>query len=48
MRAHWGRQDYDAMERKQLWFTSDDVDLIRDGLNALKVRGANSSPGTVR
>lgn len=31
MKAHWSGQDYDATERKQLGFTSDDVDLIIEG-----------------
>ncbi len=38
MKAHWNRQDYDAMGRKPLEFTSDDVDLITQGLQALKAR----------
>jgi len=43
MKAHWSGQDYDAMERRQLRFTSTDLDLIRDGLNARKSQRAYSS-----
>ncbi|MBS1857749.1 MAG: hypothetical protein JST11_20435 [Acidobacteria bacterium] len=32
MKAHWTGRDYDAMERKPLTFTLEDVELIRLGL----------------
>jgi hypothetical protein len=38
MKAHWSAEDYDAMERNWLGFTSTDVELIRAGLNKLKAR----------
>lgn len=43
MKAHWNGQDYDAMEKKPLEFTSIDKDLIADGLNLRKARNAGSS-----
>jgi tetratricopeptide (TPR) repeat protein len=43
MKAHWNGQDYDAMERKPLEFTSLDVDLIKDGLNLRKARSTGST-----
>ena len=45
MKAHWNGQDYGEMERKPLAFTSDDLDLIRLGLDRLKGRipSSNSS-----
>ena len=43
MKAHWNGQDYDAMERKPLEFTSLDVEMIRDGLNLRKARNAGAS-----
>jgi len=48
MKAHWNGQDYDAMERKPLEFTSLDVEMIRDGLNLRKARNADSSPEALR
>jgi hypothetical protein len=44
MKAHWNGQDYDAMGRTPLEFTSYDVDLIRNGLNMRKARIAGSAP----
>jgi len=43
MKAHWNGQDYDAMEKKPLEFTSVDVDLIKNGLNLRKARNAGAS-----
>jgi tetratricopeptide (TPR) repeat protein len=43
MKAHWNGQDFDAMERKPLEFTSLDVDLIKDGLNLRKARSGGST-----
>jgi len=48
MKAHWNGQDYDAMEKKPLEFTSLDLDLIKDGLNRLKARNAGTSPEALR
>ena len=44
MKAHWSGPDYDEMERKRLWFTADDIDLIRQGIQTRKdtrVQGAS-------
>ena len=48
MKAHWNGQDYDAMEKKPLEFTSLDVEMIREGLNLRKARNADSSPEALR
>jgi hypothetical protein len=48
MKAHWNGQDYDAMEKKPLEFTSLDVELIKDGLNLRRARNASSSPEDLR
>jgi hypothetical protein len=48
MKAHWNGQDYDAMEKKPLEFTSLDVELIKDGLNLRRARSAGSSPEALR
>jgi hypothetical protein len=48
MKAHWNGQDYDAMEKKPLEFTSLDVELIKDGLNLRRARNASSSPEALR
>jgi hypothetical protein len=48
MKAHWNGQDYDAMEKKPLEFTSLDVEMIKDGLNLRKARNAGSSPEALR
>jgi hypothetical protein len=45
MKAHWGRRDYDAMEKKPLEFTTDDIDLIVSGLSALKAHRASEHYG---
>jgi len=42
MKAHWNGQDYDAMGKKPLDFTQDDVDLILQGLNSMKTRTPNT------
>ena len=44
MKAHWNGQDYDAMEKKPLEFTPDDVDLIVRGLTARKAQAAGGPP----
>jgi hypothetical protein len=38
MKARWNGQDYDAMQQKPLEFTSFDVTLIQNGLNARKAQ----------
>jgi hypothetical protein len=43
MKAHWNGQDYDAMEKKPLEFTSLNLEMIRDGLNLRKARNAGAS-----
>jgi len=48
MKAQWNGQDYDAMEKKPLEFTSFDVNLIQNGLNARIARNSNSLPVAVR
>ena len=48
MKAHWDGQDYDAMQMKPLEFTSLDVEMIKDGLNLLRARNADSSPESLR
>jgi len=48
MKAHWNGQDYDAMQRKPLEFTSMDVDLIREGLNMRRARSVGSSREALR
>ena len=44
MRAHWSGRDLEATETRPLEFTSDDVDLMKQGLIAWKVRNALTSP----
>jgi hypothetical protein len=44
MKAHWDRDDLDAMERKRLWFTSEDVTLMMQGVNALRAGTVNTKP----
>jgi hypothetical protein len=43
MKAHWDLHDYDAMARGPLELTSDDADLIRQGVKVLKARGSRCS-----
>jgi hypothetical protein len=45
MKAHWTGQDFDAMERKPLEFTRDDIDLIVWGLTARKAQTAAADHG---
>jgi hypothetical protein len=45
MKAHWNGRDYDAMEKKLLEFTPDDIDLIVRGLAARKARVASEHGG---
>ena len=37
MKASWSEQDYDAMAKEPLEYSSGDLDLIREGLNRLRV-----------
>ena len=46
MKAHWNGQDYDAMEKKPLEFTPDDIDLIVSGLTARKAQTAGETTAT--
>ena len=45
MKATWDGQDYEAMEKEPLEFTSTDVDLIREGLNRPMVRAGDRADG---
>ena len=48
MKAQWNDRDYDAMEQERLEFTSFDMDLIKNGLDAKKARNANSPRATLQ
>ncbi len=37
MKASWDRQDYEAMDKDPLEFTSTDAELIREGLSVRTV-----------
>lgn len=45
MKACWDREDFHAMERNSLEFTLTDVELMRDGLNPMRVRAADLAGG---
>ena len=48
MKALWNGQDYNAMARKPLEFTSLDVELIKNGLNLRQARNADWSTDALR
>jgi Zn-dependent protease with chaperone function len=45
MKAQWDEQDFEAMERTPLRFTSTDLDLIKQGLNRRMTRATYQAAG---